>query len=259
MATALKLVDKLISEIDHFMVKGKRFISYRVEKLERKYVQQATAIIKDAFTNRTEPLGQNQPKEFWDVFTKLGMGEGRIHPTSSVAILDDNTDSDKVIGVCVCRDLAKSEEGLPPVIDEEIQAIECPDNYNNCWPQTIVNEVTKDFKQQRKDEGEFKNGVILECHLTAVHKDYARMGVVTKLKKNMINVARKKGYKYVVSEATNKYSQAQNMKIGFKIEKEIFYKEWKYEGDGKGSGEYPFAWTVDKYGHDKLAFMVYYL
>ena len=97
----------------------------------------------------------------------------------------------------------------------------------------------------------------MECRIGAVHKDYKRKGVVTKLKKNMIEIGRKNGYKYIVSEATNKYSQGQNMKIGFKIQNEIYYKQWEF--GGKGSGHLPYAWVVDKTGHNKIALMVYKL
>ena len=57
------------------------------------------------------------------------------------------------------------------------------------------------------------------------------------------------GYKYLDSEATNRLSQAQNAKLGFKVKNEIFYREWEYE---KGTGQFPFAGTVDKLGHETV-------
>lgn len=120
----------------------------------------------------------------------------------------------------------------------------------------IVNELVKQWKAERKEQNELKIGQILECQLTAVHADYLHCGVGTALKKKMIAIAKEHKYKYIVSEATNDYSQGQNKKIGFKVEKKIDYKTFECP---KESGKYPWKAVSDETGFTKLCLMVYTL
>eukprot|EP01083_Nonionella_stella_P086379 239978_1 len=118
----------------------------------------------------------------------------------------------------------------------------------------IASELKRDWDKERKDNNENNKGTVLEILLTAVHADYLRRGIGTALKRKMIEMAKQSGYKYIVSEATNEYSQMQNKKIGFKVTKEIYYGEWEYP---KKSGKYPYGWVVEETGFQKLSFMVY--
>merc|ERR1712228_104859 len=118
----------------------------------------------------------------------------------------------------------------------------------------IVDELLENWINERKQKKEWKRGVILECFLSGVHSDYVRCGVGTALKKNMIRIAKENGFKYIVSEATNDYSQGQNKKIGFKIKKEIFYDSYECP---KKSGMFPWRFVSKETGFKKLCLMVY--
>ena len=251
MATALKLVDTLLYDINNYLIKGKAFVDFRIEPLRPEHFKEANDIIIDAFYNRTEPLTDGAPKEMWDIILDSKFKQDiKQHNASCVAVKNG---TNQVIGVVLADDM--SIEPSPELI-KKFMEIPATKTYNVAWIFGIIDELTKDYKAMKKEKGEFKMGDVLELQVSAVHKDYKRRGVVTRLKKHFLDIGRRDGYRWSVSEASNRNSQGQNMKIGFRIEKEIFYKEWEF--GGKGSGVKPFADVVDKYGHDKLALMVCY-
>merc|ERR1712204_138333 len=92
--------------------------------------------------------------------------------------------------------------------------------------------------------------------MSAVHSEYQRCGVVSKLKQNVVEIARAHKFKYILSEAVITHSQQQNLKIGkgFAIVDEIFYAKWEYP---KQSGQCPFAFVVKETGFDKACCMIY--
>ena len=156
-----------------------------------------------------------------------------------------------MIGVCLCQDMATE---VPTHIMEGIGALKPTDKSNPMWIFGILEEITSDFKQEKSVNDQLEMRTVLELTISAVHKDYARLGVVSQLKRNMLSVGKEMGYQYVVSEATNKYSQGQNAKLGFEIKREIVYKDWEF---GEESGFFPFAKRENVKIHPKLALMVY--
>ena len=232
---------------------SKQHVKYRIELLQKQHVQEALDIVSDAFLTRKEPIcigADIDIPSVWKPYPEYFIMHSLKTGYSNVAI---EMNTNKVIGVVIAADEMNE---LPESVVKSLYKLN--DEYHGNWRLIFkfFDDLNLDFVEKMKLQNEWQQGVMLHLCLSAVHKDYRRKGVVTALKKNLIQIARNNGFRYIVSEATNTFSQNQNLKIGFKIMKEntIYYETWEYP---QNSGIYPIKSVVKQTGFNKACIMVY--
>eukprot|EP01084_Bolivina_argentea_P293910 505605_1 len=197
-----------------------------VEQLREKHKDQAVDVIMDAFLNRNEPNSyhlRSYPETYrFDIEYYVNKG---CNNDLSVVTIDQN--NNKIVGVSIAMDYNDEKE-----TSTELQKrINLNNKESERWRQFFAR--NKEIDQPLSDHiGQYvndnKKGNVVEFMIGAVHKDYVKQNIATKEIEQTLNIAKKKGFKYLFVHCSNEYSKRAFLKLGFKILNKMEYEKWEY-------------------------------
>ncbi len=183
-----------------------------LKPLEPKHVVAATHCISTTFT-KGEPMSEALAisEEEFSYFAQLFIQKAAIDQLSVVAV----TDTDEVVGALICEDYASDPPTGLEHVSEKFGPIA-----------ELLESLSKRFAQLH----DVNPGSHLHMFMCGVYPQYARQQFAQRLISFAEDMARERGYKATVCEATGSVSQHMVEKsLGYIYVDEIIYQDFQYE------------------------------
>jgi len=209
---------------------GKNLFKVSYQTLTPKMVPKAVDCIAVSFANKSDPftkaLGLTQAQ--WGVMAQMFVQRAADKDLSFVAV---NENDGQIVGVTINEDWKEKQ----------------PDVYRSLvdWApvRAIFNELHTRYKAQ---QAFITHGKVLHpLYFTCVRPEARRLGIVSKLWEQSVELARSRNYEQMVAEASNPSSESVFQKLGFTESSFVKFADFKFQG------ETPFA-GMEKDGFTKL-------
>ena len=182
----------------------------RYEIYTRKYHDECVALLSDAFTQRSEPVGNHIPYEsgaiqyFFDYYLKQADQQNM-----STVCIDEGTG--KAVGVAVSYDFNED----PP--DDSFLEI-LTTKWDPLWfPQVFaIMEALEETARKTLPDGK---GIGWYIFLIGVSAEYCNLGIGSRLVAENIQLAKERGFAFALADCTNDYSTKCFQKHGFEVQK----------------------------------------